>query len=549
MARQDAGSGRWATLPARLGLIAALGLAAPALALPIQAQTSAQAQIQPDVRAITLNAASAGRTRDRMPDFSIGADYPGVLGREESLAQLKTVQDEIGFRYIRFHAIFHDDMAAYREVEGRPVYDWTRIDALYDRLLGLGLKPFVELGFTPEAMKTSDHTVFYWKGNTSHPDPAKWTALVDAFVRHLIDRYGRDEVRSWFFEVWNEPNLASFWEGADQTAYFELYGRTAHAIKAIDPALQVGGPATAGVGWIKEFLDYADAHALPVDFVTGHSYGTKGGFLDENGQADVKLSTNEDEVLVDLRLARYQISTSSRPGLPLYISEWSSSFSPRDPIHDDYLSASYILDNLQQSEGLVQAMSYWTFSDIFEETGPQTLAFQGGFGLLNPQGVRKPAFFAYKYLNSLGDRRIDTGDSRSIAAIKGETLQLLAWRYVPPVQDASDRSFYTPIREPAPATPLTVSLSGLRPGRHQVAVRRVGFDANDAYTAWLRMGSPATLDTAQLARLNALTQDQAETATVVAGQDGKARLSVPMRTYDVVLIEVIDAVAPRPIGL
>ena len=518
---------------ARRGLPAIVAAAAVfCLASPLAARDG-----EP-VRSITINAASAGRERDRMPDFSIGADYPGVLRRPESLEQLRVVQDEIGFRYIRFHAIFHDDMGVYREVDGRPVYDWTAIDALYDRLLGLGLKPFVELGFTPDAMKTSDQTIFFWQGNTSHPDPEKWTALVEAFARHLIDRYGAVEVRSWFFEVWNEPNLASFWEEADQTAYFELYGHTARTLKAVDPALKVGGPATAGAGWIREFLDYAATHDLPVDFVSGHSYGTKGGFLDEDGEADVKLSTNEDEVLVDLRLARYQVSTSLWPGLPIYISEWSASFSPRDPIHDDYISASYILDNLQQSEGLVQAMSYWTFSDLFEETGPQTLPFQGGFGLLNPQGIRKPAFFAYKYLNSLGDRRLDTGDSRSIAAVRGETVQLLAWRYEPPVQDVSDRSFYTRIREPRPAEPLRIALSHLSPGAHMISLRRIGFEANDAHTEWLRMGSPATLDAGQIERLNSLTRDTAETWAIIVGEDGLAVLTAPMRMYDVVMIEV-----------
>ncbi|KQY85160.1 beta-xylosidase [Brevundimonas sp. Root1423] len=506
------------------------------------APSPAAAQDTPAARAISINAASAGRARDRMPDFAIGADYPGVLGREESLVQLATVQEEIGFRYIRFHAIFHDDMGVYREVDGRPVYDWTRIDALYDRLLALGLKPFVELGFTPHDMRTSDQTIFHWRGNTSHPEPEKWTALVEAFTRHLIDRYGREEVRTWFFEFWNEPNLASFWEGADQTAYLEYYGRTARAIKAVDPELRIGGPATAGIGWVTEFLSYADAHDLPVDFVSGHSYGTKGGFLDENGEADVKLSANSDEVMLDLRMARHQVVNSSRPGLPIHITEWSASFSPRDPIHDDYISASYILDHLHQSEGLVQSMSYWTFSDLFEETGPQTLPFQGGFGLLNPQGVRKPAFFAYKYLNSLGDRRLDTGDSRSIAAIRDRTLQLLAWRYEPPVQDVSDRSFYTRIREPGAAPALNIAVSGLRPGSHAVRIRRVGFEANDAHTAWLAMGSPPSLTTAQVQALHDVTTDAAQSAVAIAGADGKATISIPMRVHDVVLVEIPDAV-------
>ena len=212
------------------------------------AQTPAEAG-QAVPRTLTIDAASPGKPRDRMAEFSVGADYPGTTIREDALGQLKTVRDELGFRYIRFHDIFHDDMGVYREVDGRPVYDWTRIDQLYDRFLAMGIKPFIELGFTPDAMKTSDQTLSYWKGNTSHPQPEKWTGLIDAFVRHLIDRYGAEEVRSWYFEFWNEPNLDGFWERADQAAYFDYYGRTVRAIKAVDPTLRVGGPSTAGAAW------------------------------------------------------------------------------------------------------------------------------------------------------------------------------------------------------------------------------------------------------------------------------------------------------------
>ncbi|RZJ39610.1 MAG: beta-xylosidase, partial [Brevundimonas sp.] len=256
------------------GAVAAIALAAqPALA-------------QPAPRVVTADLGAPTTPRDRMADFSIGSDYPGTLIRDDSLGQLQTAQNELGFRYIRFHAIFHDDLGTYREVDGRPVYDWTRIDYLYDRLMGMGLKPFVELGFTPDAMKTSEQTIFYWKGNTSHPVPAKWNALVDAFVRHLIDRYGIEEVRTWYFEAWNEPNLDGFWERADQAAYFDLYGRSARVIKAIDPALRVGGPATAGAAWTPEFIAYADANDLPIDFIATHTYGVEGGFLDEYGEGD-----------------------------------------------------------------------------------------------------------------------------------------------------------------------------------------------------------------------------------------------------------------------
>lgn len=489
-------------------------------------------------RLLSIDATAPATPRSQMPFLSIGSDFPGTLERNDSLHQLATVQRELGFRYIRFHNIFADDLGTYRVVDGKPVYDWTRIDRLYDRLLALGLKPFVELGFTPDAMKSSDQTIFYWKGNTSHPRPAPWVALVDAFTRHMIARYGAAQVRSWYFEVWNEPNLSGFWEGGDQAAYFDLYARTARALKAIDPALRVGGPATAGAAWVPDFLSFADAQHVPVDFIATHTYGVEGGFLDEKGQGDNKLSRDPDAILSDVRKVRAQIEASRHPGLPLFFTEWSTSYSPRDPIHDDYLSPAYILSKLRRSEGLAQGMSYWTFSDLFEEPGPQTRPFDGGFGLMTPQGIRKPAWFAYKYLHNLGPREIPTHDAQSIATITPRALHILAWRDTLPDQPVSNRPFFTRVRPAADAAPLSVRFSGLKPGRHTVRVRRTGFRANDAYTAYLEMGRPMTLTPAQLARLQALTRDLPTTMTLTVGRDGTGTVRLPMHDQDVVMLEV-----------
>src|ERR1035437_3913380 len=221
-------------------------LVAVALALAMVAPAGA-AEV---ARQVTLDRAQATAPVDRFFDFSVGADYPGTTARAENLAQLKTAVDELGFRYIRFHAIFHDVFGTVKKVDGKTVYDFSGIDKLYDALLARGIKPLVELGFTPEAMATSKLSIFYWKGLTSHPEPEAWSALVDAFARHLIQRYGAAEVRSWPFEVWNEPNLDGFWEGADQKAYFELYANSARTLKRVDPALKVGGPSTAGAGLV-----------------------------------------------------------------------------------------------------------------------------------------------------------------------------------------------------------------------------------------------------------------------------------------------------------
>lgn len=492
----------------------------------------------PAVRHIAVDVDGPRAPLDRFFNLSVGSDYPGTLIRPDALAQLKTEHDELGFRYVRFHAIFHDVLGTYRVVHGKPVYDWKKIDFLYDRLLAMGVRPFVELGFTPKAMRTSDQTIFYWKGYTSHPRMKPWTGLVAAFARHLEKRYGKREIRRWYFEVWNEPNLSGFWQGADQQAYFHLYDVTARTLKRIDPKLRVGGPATAGAAWVPAFIAHCVRVHAPLDFITTHTYGVDGGFLDQNGKADTKLSPSPDAIVGDVRRVRGQIRASARPGLPLYITEWSTSYTPRDAVHDAYVSAAYILDKLEATQGLAQGMSYWAFSDLFEEPGPPTAPFQGGFGLMNPQGIRKPAYFAYKYLNALGRSELKTADAQSHVTWDHGVLKALVWDFVTPRQNATDRDFYTKPLPARPEPPVSLDLAHMPPGTYRVAIRRTGYEANDAYTAYLRMGAPKSLTPAQLQKLQALTRDTPRIRTLKVGADGTAHLRVAMRSNDVVLVTI-----------
>jgi xylan 1,4-beta-xylosidase len=466
------------------------------------------------LRMVEVDLARAGAPIDRFFDVSIGSDYPGTLIRPDSQAQLATATRELGFRYIRFHAIFHDVLGTVRETNGRTSYDWSGIDRLYDALLAKHIRPFVELGFTPNAMRTSEQTIFYWKGNTSHPKPAAWHDLIDGFVRHLRDRYGAEEVRRWYFEVWNEPNLDGFWEGADKPAYFALYDLTARTIKAIDPALRVGGPSTAGAAWVPEFLDYAAKNRVPVDFVTTHTYGVDGGFLDEQGKADTKLSPSPDAIVGDVRRVREQIQASPFPGLPLFFSEWSTSYTPRDFVHDSYISAPYILTKLKAVQGLAQGMSYWTYSDLFEEPGPPPTPFHGGFGLMNREGIRKPAWFAYQYLHALRGRAIPVADASAMAAVDARHVAMVMWDWHQPEQKVSNKPFYT-----------------------RLIVRRTGFRANDPLSAYIDMGMPDSLSPAQLGKLQALTRDLPERDCIVrVGADGRLAVRLAMRSNDAVLV-------------
>jgi xylan 1,4-beta-xylosidase len=504
------------------------------IALPAAAAHSAAA---PAARMIDVDVTKAAKPLDRFFDLSVGSDYSGTTSRDDAQAQLKTAVDELGFRYIRFHAIFHDVLGTVKVVDGETVYDWTKIDQLYDAFRAMGIRPFVELGFTPQALKTSENKIFWWNGNTSHPNPGAWRDLVDAFVRHLEQRYGKAEVRSWFFEVWNEPNLDGFWEKADKQAYFDLYENTARTIKAIDPELRVGGPSTAGAAWVPEFLAFVAARNIPVDFVTTHTYGVDGGFLDEEGKEDTKLSPSPDAIVGDVRKVRAQIQASKYPNLPLYFTEWSTSYTPRDPVHDSYVSAAYILDKLKGSRGLLQGMSYWTYTDIFYESGPPPTPFHGGFGLMNREGIRKSTWFAYKYLNLLPVREVPANDDQTFAATDGRRTGVLLWDWVQPEQKTSNRPFFTKVHPATPSAPTSVRLSHLAPGTYQLTIRRTGYKTNDPQTRYLEMGSPTTLSSAQLAELQQLTRDLPETTkTIRVGRDGRFSTTVPMRTNDVVLL-------------
>jgi xylan 1,4-beta-xylosidase len=497
--------------------------------------SAAEAQ---SARRVDVDITKAAKPLNRFFDLSVGSDYSGTMGRGDAQRQLKPAVDELGFRYIRFHAIFHDTLKTVKQgPDGKIVYDWTGIDKLYDNLLAKRIKPFVELGFTPQALKTSGNKIFWWNGNTSHPKPELWRDLVRAFVTHLEQRYGKAEVRSWFFEVWNEPNLDGFWEKADRQAYFDLYESTARTIKAIDSEVRVGGPSTAGAAWVPEFLSIAASRNVPIDFVTTHTYGVEGGFLDEEGKDDNKLSMSRDSIVSDVRRVREQIAKSKFPNLPLYFTEWSTSYNPRDPVHDSYISAAYILEKLKGSRGLLQGMSYWTYSDIFYEAGPPPSAFHGGFGLMTIDGIRKPAWFAYKYLHAIHGREVPTPDPQSWAASDGKRAAAIVWDWRLPDQKTSNRPYYTKVHPSAPAAPVAVRFSHLQPGSYRLQVRRTGFHKNDPQSAWIEMGKPPRLSTSQRAQLRALTRDLPERSAIMrVAVSGSYALRLPMNTHDVVLV-------------
>jgi len=490
-------------------------------------------------RTIVADMRAGEGPRDLFWQDCVGADHGPLMLRSANEAQLRMVHRELGFKYVRFHGIF-THTHVYRQENGKPVYDFSEIDAIYSAVLRAGMKPFVEISFMPDALATGQKTIFYWKANGSPPKSYRaWGALVTAFIRNLESRFGRAEVASWRFEVWNEPNLDGFWTNGDQQAYFHLYDITARAVKAVDPSLQVGGPATAGAAWIPAFLNHARAAGSPVDFITTHSYGVDGGFLDANGQSDVELSKDPRSIVNDVLKVRREVTAAARPTIPVYFTEWSTSYNPRDPIHDAYLSAPFILQKLKEVQGAVQEMSYWTYTDLFEEAGPPPSSFQGGFGLVNREGIRKSAFFAYKYLYELGPVALRDTDAESWLSRGGQDFSGLIWNYTPPHQTVGDRSYFRELHPSKALPPIRLVVSSLRPGEYRLSVFRTGYRANDAYSQYIDWGLPTDLTAKQIAILQGLTRDTPATSiTLHVGSSGEFRRRIPIRTNDIILVKL-----------
>ena len=491
-------------------------------------------------RVISLDAQKIKSPLNRSFNLCVGAGRANEGLRADWQQQLARTQRECGFRYLRFHGLLHDDMGVYAEDRaGNAVYNWQYIDALYDYLLSIRVKPFVELSFMPNALKSADKTVFWWKANVSPPkDYAKWEAFITALVKHWEQRYGRKELESWYFEVWNEPNYPAFFSGT-QADYFKLYATTAQAVKSVSATYRVGGPASSGTSWIVETLSYCAQNQVPIDFISTHDYGVSEGGLDEFGQGQQKLG-DPNSIARNVAKVRAQIKASAFPNLELHFTEWSTSYSSRDPVHDAYQSAAYILNTLKRTEQTANSMSYWTFSDIFEEAGPPPTPFHGGFGLLNLQGIRKPAYFAYKYLHELGSTELQNADASSWATTNaGGTTQVLLWNFTAPAQgNESDQVYFRNEHPAAPAEKVRLTLQSLPPGTYRLDTYRVGYRQNDAYSAYLQLGRPAALTPAQAAELKQLTQDKpVSSQTLKVGLTGLTQ-TLDLRENDVVLVKL-----------
>ena len=424
-------------------------------------------------------------------EYCVGSDHAPIALRADCRQQLKRCHDELGFARVRFHGLLSDDMGTLVGDENELIYSFFNADQIFDFLIAIGMHPFVELSFMPTALASGRKTVFHYKGNVTPPkDYSKWSDLITRLVRHCVDRYGIDELKQWDFEVWNEPNLKSFWAGT-QRDYFKLYRHTAEAVKNVDSALPVGGPATARNEWIEQFRDFCERKKVAVDFISTHHYPTD-AFGKPGDDTETQLSNSRRGALRDQALDARRRAAN----LPLYYTEWNGSSNPFDPLHDQPYAAAFVIKSIMDVAGVVDAYSFWTFSDIFEENYFSSAPFHGGFGLLNIHGVPKPAYRAFQLLHRLGTEQLlvdGLHETVNIWAVRGQNrLTVLISNHALPGHSIEDER---------------ISMQLLNASEPRACwIERIDQDHANADRTWRDIGAPEYLDSEQVADLMAASE-------------------------------------------
>ena len=443
--------------------------------------------------------------------------------RDDYRKDIEAVHQATGFGYVRFHGIFDRDVGlVQRDAQGNISYNFSYVDQIYDGLLERGIKPFVELSFMPPELSSDPSKVhdFWYHPNVMPPkDYAQWDAMIHAFAQHLIARYGIDEVASWYFEVWNEPNL-TFWGGTpEQSTYFTLYDHTARALKAVSTRIRVGGPSTAQAAWVPAFLQHVHTAKVPVDFVSSHVYG------DDTAQNVFKTEENiprADMVCRAVDKVHREIAASPYPTLPLIFSEYNASYANLPNVTDSIYMGPWMANTIRECAGKVDFMSYWSFSDVFEEQGVVRTPFYGGFGLIAADRIEKPAFNAFAMLHRLGDKRLPVPSDSALATRRDDgTVVLALWNYAPPVGDSAA---YTKGEPQGAVKHFDVNVSHLGAAAN-ATIYRLDDSHGNAVAAFDRMGRPDFPSREQIAQLRAA--GKMAVAESVALQNGRLTIDIP----------------------
>lgn len=431
----------------------------------------------------------------------VGSCHAYLTLREDFREHVRLAQKEIGFSGIRFHGIFTEYVGVVHNTDDGdgPTLNFQNATKIYEFFVAQGMKPFVELGFMPVRLASGPQTIFDYRGNITPPkDWAQWSRLVRRFVAHLVNHFGIEEVLTWHFEVWNEPDLYNtFWTGS-MADYFKLYAETARAVKTVDDRLRVGGPATSKTMWVPDLLAFCAEQRVPLDFISTHHYCVDADLV--QGVPEGPMYYRGMKGMVgDVERVRAQIAASAFPNAELHFTEWNSC-----PAHEDVygkdtaFTAVFALQTIKEVSGKVDSYMWWTVSDIFEESGLSLKPFTGKYGLVNQHGIKKPVFHAFRWLAQMYDQELPLAHpSARLTRSSAGDVRLLVWNLPEVIEtDLGGGDWKTK----GANSRDEFMIKGLH-GRYRVRVWTVDNKRGNALHAWRVMGSPDYPKAAQIEAL------------------------------------------------
>lgn len=468
-----------------------------------------------------------------------GQGRAAELLREDFMEHLAHAKRLLGFRYLRFHGLFHDEMTVVsRRADGTLCFQWKMIDRIFDRMLELGIRPFVELNPMPSELASGDQVMFHFKMNVTPPaEFSEWAELVEEFARHCVQRYGLKEVREWYFEVWNEPNLAGFWSGT-QEAYFELYRHSAQAVKRVHPDLRIGGPATAQGRWVTELIDWCVQQEVPIDFVSTHSYQQDELNLYPHRKGSPHAPS--DYLLDQFKRIKAEVESSPLPELEIHWTEWNALSADKNgkvswidnPSIDSLYSGSFLLHHCVRADSFCDSMSWWIISDLFGEAGISPLPYSHTYGLLTSYGIPKPSLHAFSWLSRMNGDRFeidglpDNPACGHLLTREAGCSRLLLW-YHPPVEDATGQW--------QGSLELDLEHDSIQTQFHMR--ERHG----SAYELWQSIGAQPNLSKSQEEALRRCAEPATEIRPV---HSGRHILEFSLQPYEVLFVEWTRSEAP-----
>ncbi|MGA8741773.1 MAG: beta-xylosidase [Terracidiphilus sp.] len=424
---------------------------------------------------------------------------------------------------------------------GHPIYDFTIIDKIFDSWRTAGVRPMVELGFMPRDLAASlpsrhePYQVHYpgstVSGASNNPpkDYARWQELCRVLTEHLVQRYGRDEVLRWYFEVWNEPDI-DYWHSTPDE-YYRLYDYAVTGVRMALPGARVGGPATTGprvekaYAFLRNFLQHVQSGpnastggSVPLDFISFHAKGSP-SFQD----GGVTMGLNRELMDVDRGFALIASFPQFRH-LPIILSEadpegcaaCSSRVNPANNYRNGTLYAAYTAAAIKalfelQDRHSVNLVSMLSWSFEFEDKD-----YFEGFRSLATNGVDKPILNLFRMLGLMSGDRVRTS---STGAVPLDALISTGVRQTSDVDALATRDThsaavlvwnYDDVNVPSPSKPTVISVQGLPASVHRVLLQHFRIDEthSNSYTEWQTMGSTQHPDAEQYARLRTAGQLQ-----------------------------------------